>query len=112
MAAAWLAPSEPPKLASWTCWPGSRSWAMAYSPSSWNSFRLIPPATMPQVVSAPLIRPAPTCASSALTRPPIDVPNASTWLGRRGSTVPSTAASVPNWSLTAVSSAHSEPFGS
>ena len=31
---------------------------MAYSPSSWNSFRLIPPATMPQVVSAPSIRPA------------------------------------------------------
>ncbi len=85
---------------------------MAYSPSSWYSFRLIPPATMPQVVSAPSMRPAPSCASSALTRPPIEVPNASTWRGRPGSTVLSTAWSVPNWSLTAVSSAHSEPFGS
>ena len=27
---------------------------MAYSPSSWNSFRLIQPATMQQVVSAPV----------------------------------------------------------
>ena len=88
------------------------SCAIAYSPSIWYSFRFTPPPTMPQVVSAPLILPAPCCASRALIRPPIEVPNASTWAGRDGSTVDSTAASVPNWSLTAVSSAHSEPFGS
>ena len=85
---------------------------MAYSPSIWYSFRLTPPPTMPQVVSAPSIRPAPCCASRALTRPPIEVPNAITCAGERGSTVDSTAVSVPNWSLTAVSSAHSEPVGS
>ena len=39
---------------------------------------------------------APSCASSALTSPPIEVPNASTWLGLPGSTVCFTAWSVPN----------------
>jgi len=56
--------------------------------------------------------PAPSCASSALTSPPIEVPNASTCRGSPGSTVRSTARSVWNWSRTALSSAHSEPFGS
>src|SRR5579863_3015619 len=88
------------------------SWAIAYSPSIWYSFRLTPPPTMPQVVRAPSILPRPDCASSALTSPPIEEPIAITCLGLDGSTVDSTAARVPNWSLTAVSSAHSELFGS
>ena len=96
-----------------SCVAGSpSSCAIAYSPSIWYSFRLTPPPTMPQVVSAPSISPRPCCASSALIRPPIEVPTASTCDGRCGSTVDSTAARVPNWSLTAVSSAHSELFGS
>jgi hypothetical protein len=85
---------------------------MAYSPSNWNSLRLIPPATMPHVVSAPSIRPWLSWSSSALTRPPIEEPIASTWAGLLGSTVSSTAVSAPNWSCTAASSAHFEPFGS
>jgi len=100
-----------PNPTSWV--PGlPSSCAIAYSPSIWYSFRLTPPPTIPQVVSAPSTLPAPCCASSALTRPPIEVPKASTCFGRAGSTVDSTAASVPNWSLTAVSSAHSELLGS
>ncbi len=56
--------------------------------------------------------PAPCSASSALTSPPIDVPNASTRSGACGSAAAVTAPIVANWSLTAVFSAHQEPAGS
>ena len=63
------------KFVSWMFCPGASSWLIAHSPSSWYWFMLAPPATIPHVVSAPLRRPSELWSSSALTRPPIEVPN-------------------------------------
>ena len=61
---------------------------------------------------APSMIPAPRSASSALTSPPIEVPNARTRSGACGRPDAVTASIVANWSLTAVFSAHQEPAGS
>ena len=56
--------------------------------------------------------PAPCSASSALTSPPIEEPNARTRSGVDGRAAADTAPIVANWSSTAVFSAHHEPVGS
>src|SRR5215472_18407967 len=66
---------------------------------------------MPHVVSDAWRRPFECSSSSELIRPPIEVPTANAWVGLCGSSA-STADSVWNWSLSALSSAHHEPFGS
>src|SRR5256714_12899846 len=51
-------------------WPGASSSLIAYSPSNWYWLRLLAPATMPHVVSAPFSRPRERWSSSALISPP------------------------------------------
>src|SRR6202042_3286017 len=71
--------------------------------------RSTPPATRPQKVTAPCTRPYDSWSMRELIRPPMDVPTASVRCGCRPLAARN-AASEPNWSDTAVSSAHQEPL--